>query len=96
MPQINKVGTVSTTVRSKDGITRVTYHNTDVVVFTDDEIILNTGGWFTATTKVRMNQASSQFNLGFYVFQKDNRWFVTFKGQTFPFIRGSLTLDRMV
>jgi hypothetical protein len=78
MSQTQRLGTRSTSVRrSTDGTLTVTYHATDVVtVRPDGVIILNTGGWKTATTRTRMNQAANQFGLGYQVFQKDFRWFV--------------------
>ena len=77
MGQTQRVSGVATSIRrDQDGYTCVRYHQTDVVRFKDESIILNTGGWFTATTKVRMNQASNQFGLGFHVYQKSHEWFV--------------------
>jgi hypothetical protein len=77
-----------------DGLTKVVYHSTPVVSFNEDRVILNTGGWQSATTKTRMNQASSQFQLGFDVSQKNYAWFVRFKGETIPFDDNTLTLER--
>ena len=71
----------------------VCYHSTPVVKITDDEIILNSGGWLTATTKRRMNQASLQYNLGFAVYQVNFSWYVDYKGDTIPFEDG-LTLKK--
>jgi len=93
MPQTNRIGSHCTTVSCKDGVTKVTYHNTDVVTFTDDTITLNSGGWQTATTKVRMNQASNQFDLGFNVIQRDWKWSVITKAGTFPF-RDHMSISR--
>jgi hypothetical protein len=70
----------------------VAYHNTFVVCASDKTIVLNTGGWFTVTTKTRMNQASNQFGLGYRVFQKDFRWYVEFKGKVRRFITNKVTL----
>lgn len=65
------------------------YHSTAIVgVFKDGSIRLNSGGWLTSTTKLAMNQASNQDSLGFSVFQKSGDWFVTWKGETLPFIDG--------
>jgi len=75
-------------------VQHVSYHNTDVVKWNDSTIILHTGGWRTNTTKVRMNQASNQFNLGYQVYQKDYNWFVTYRGTTYEFTGNSLTLQR--
>jgi hypothetical protein len=62
----------------------VTYHNTDVVtVEADGTVTLNNGGWKSNTTKLRMNQASRQFGLGFGVYQRDFEWFVSFKNPAY-------------
>jgi hypothetical protein len=76
MANVNQVGQRATTIKVDDnGYTCITYHSTDVVKFNSKQIILNTGGWQTHTTKTRMNQASNQFKLGFKVYQKDYDWF---------------------
>jgi len=50
---------------------------------------LNSGGWNTATTKLRMNQAAAQFSLGFHVRQRDGTWYViTTNGKEFVFYDG--------
>jgi hypothetical protein len=56
--------------------TRVRYHNTDVVCFTADRIVLDTGGWFTVTTKRRMNQAAKIYGLAFSVSQRKGKWYI--------------------
>lgn len=93
MPQTQRVSGVATSIRGEEGRTIIRYHNTDVVSFNDKDVILNTGGWKTATTKTRMNQASNQFGLGYQVSQKKGDWFVDYKGQTIPFDSDSLTLE---
>ena len=80
MAQMQKIGKVHTTVKTRDGVTTVTYHETDVVEFTDDMVWLNTGGWDTVTTKTRMNQASNQFDLGYQVYQEKGKWYVSLPG----------------
>ena len=84
-----RVGTVATTVQGgREGL-RVVYHQTTVVhVQADKGIKLDSGGWRTATTKTRMNQASNQYGLGFRVYQTGGAWFVTWKGQDLPFTDG--------
>jgi hypothetical protein len=74
--------------------TRVLFHDTPVVTFDERTIELDSGGWWTRTTKVRMNQASQEFGLGFRVFQKQNKWFVEFQQETLPFKTESILLDR--
>ena len=82
------IGNHKTSVINDNQVTMVCYHNTPVVKITDDEIILNSGGWLTATTKRRMNQASLQYNLGFAVYQVNFSWYVDYKGDTIPFEDG--------
>ncbi len=85
MSKDNHIGTHKTTVRTVGDRTSVVYHVTEVVSFSDKQIALCNGGWRTPTTKLRMNQTSNVFNLGYKVFQKDNGWFVTYKGKTESF-----------
>jgi hypothetical protein len=62
------------------------YHSTPVVgVFQDGKIMLNSAGYRTNTTKLAMNQASSQDNLGFQVYARKREWLVSWKGQELPF-----------
>lgn len=66
--------------------TDVIYKGTRVVhVYVSGEIRLDTGGWKTHTTKRRMNQASTQYDLGYRVYQKAGAWFVHFDGKDIPF-----------
>ena len=94
MAQTQTIGTHKTTVSTDNGVTSVVYHSTPVVKFNHLEIILDSGGWETNTTKNRMNQASNQFNLGYRVYQKDFEWFVEYYGQTIEFQDG-MVLDRL-
>lgn len=57
----------NTEVWHAEGMTIVKYHRTNVVKFNEDVIILNTGGWFTLTTKQRMNQTAEEYGLDFRV-----------------------------
>jgi hypothetical protein len=72
----NKLSSYATTVFNEDGWYKVVYHSTCIVKWNEDQIILDNGGWQTATTKKKMNQAANQFNLGFQVYQEDFDWFV--------------------
>ncbi len=99
MAQTQRIQGRSTTVfTDNNGMTKVVYHRTPVVSFNADKIILNTGGWRSVTTKLRMNQAANQFRLGYQVYQKDFDWFVStgpddpgipFNGQTMQLKRPS-------
>ncbi len=57
------------------------YYNTPIVRVRDDEIELNTGGWYTYSTKARMNQISEEFGLGYRVYSYRGTWFVNYKGK---------------
>lgn len=76
MPRLDRVGTHQTVIATFDGFTQVVYHSTPVVKFSASTIVLDSGGWQSATSKTRMNQAANQFGLGYNVFQKDWDWFV--------------------
>lgn len=84
---LNKVGKHKTSITKREIWTKmeqtvVTYHDTDVVKFTIYEIELDSGGFSTPTTKLRMNQASHEFGLGFRVWQERFTWYVEYKGRT--------------
>jgi hypothetical protein len=89
MAQTSRVQGVSTKVEVKpDGIF-VTYHNTVVAQSQGRTITLRSGGYETATTKLRMNQFANQFWGGaFSVFQFAGDWFVKINGQAIPFVDG--------
>jgi hypothetical protein len=89
----NKLSPYATAIFSDDHYMMVVYHSTAIVKWNSVEIILNSGGWLSATTKKKMNQASLQFNLGFSVYQKDFSWFVDYDGQTVPFV-DNMKLER--
>ena len=93
MAQQSRVTGVATTISQIEGYTTITYHHTPVVQFNEKTIILRSGGWRSSTTKTRMNQASSQFDLGFSVHQKDFDWFVIYKGKTQEY-QDHMILDR--
>ena len=90
------IGTHRTTISRDDNtaITSVKYHNTDVVKFSHNWIVLNSGGYRTYTTKKRMNQTSQEYNLGYKVFQYNYNWFVTYKGKTIEYNNNQLIIDR--
>ena len=95
MSQTQTIGRTATKVEHRGLETFVRYHNTDVVQFDSLYITLNTGGWETATTKLRMNQASNQFGLGYQVYQKDYRWYVVIpQGETVEFTGQRITFPR--
>ncbi len=94
MSQQFRLGKGNTNIYASEGMTRVIFHSTAVVSWSDKEIILDTGGWFSATTKSRMNQASHQFDLGYSVYSKDYQWFVRWGEQNIPFKGNTVTISR--
>jgi hypothetical protein len=94
MAQTQEVRGVKTIILVEDGITKIVYRGNCVVAFDDKKISLNSNGWRTATTKTRMVQASNQFKLGFYVYQRDFEWFVDLpNGETVEYY-DHMTFDR--
>tara|TARA_R100001463_G_scaffold132345_1_gene192939 strand:+ start:394 stop:750 length:357 start_codon:yes stop_codon:yes gene_type:complete len=81
-PFKGKVATTVIDLSDKNGKrTGVQYHDTIIVEFTDHEVKLNATdpdgeSWLTPTTKLRMNQISEQYDLGFNVYQKYGSWWV--------------------
>lgn len=89
MAQTSRLGTVATTVRTERDSTVIRYHSTDIVSFNAGTVRLCNNGYFTNTTRTRMNQASQQFRLGFEVYQKDWAWYVKLpNGVTVDFTDG--------
>ena|SRR5258708_23178576 len=95
MAQMHKVSGVATVIGFDRGLNYVQYHQTRVVEWNDLDIILNTDGWRTPTTKTRMNQAANQFGLNFCVMQRDRKWFVEYKNRMIPFEGETLCLSRI-
>ncbi len=81
-------------LKREDGKTEVVYYETVIVVFDDEEIVLNTGGWRTRSTQTRMNQISKAFKLGYRVFQKDSIWHIKYLNGNHPFESEKIRLDR--
>ena len=81
-----------TTIETRDGWTRMVYHGTCVAEKRETRYLdpkdpraciiirLNTGGYFTKTTKKRMNQFAEMFNLPYRVCQIKGDWFADFPG----------------
>jgi hypothetical protein len=72
----NKLSLYRTVIFERDGWQCVQYAKTIIVKWNASEIILDTGGWKSVTTKRKMNQTANQFNLGFSIFQRKGTWYV--------------------
>lgn len=90
MSQTRKVsGRATTIVRGPDMGIGVQYHKTVVAYLRSGVVRLNSGGWRTATTKLRMNQFANEYcNGAFGVYQKDYAWYVSTKAGDLPFRDG--------
>ena len=73
------IGTHKTSISHYPNHTNVKYWDTNIVKFNLDKISLDNGGFYTSTTKKRMNQVSEYYNLGFHVYQKNYNWYVEIK-----------------
>jgi hypothetical protein len=96
MANQHRIGKHATSITKGGDILKVKYHNTNVVTVNrlTGEVILDTGGWETVTTKTRMNQTARQFGFGFHVYQKDFDWFVGLPtGDTIPFDGNIVTFN---
>lgn len=79
----------------KDGKQKVVYHSTCIVEFDAESVTLNSGGYRTATTKKKMNQAIAQFQLGqIEVYQRNNEWFVCALGHGVLSFKDGMTVKR--
>jgi len=71
-----------TKVYSTDNGIAVSLYDTEIFNLNLDKhtITLRTNGYFTVTTKRRINQAFQEFNLPYILWQKDFDWFVRKSG----------------
>lgn len=67
-----KIGNNTYAYIQADGSVAIELHGTNVVViYPDDSVMLNSGGWRTSTTKDRINKYSPV-----RVYQKNYEWFL--------------------
>jgi len=82
-------------IHYKDGSEAIRLHDTDILTFKEDKIILSSGGWQTVTTKARINEFCP-IN-GFNLYQEKGQWFINIgprdKGQTYVYYDG-ITFDQ--
>ncbi len=64
-------------------------HATDVVeLYPNGDVVLNSGGWRTVTTKARMNEYAPCV-----ITQKNGDWFVRYAGETYGYCTGMRLCD---
>lgn len=82
----------------EDGTIAVRLHHTDVVTFlTDGTIQLNTGGWYTPTTKDRINAALSElsgYRYHLWIYQENSKWYIEEKGGKTSLFYDGITLNK--
>jgi hypothetical protein len=85
---------VERSLEAQGVVTRVQMYQTIIVEYwvnhigPSPTIVLNSGGYRTASTKTAINQALSQLVLPWNVIQRKGQWLVTNGVKTFDFIDG--------
>lgn len=69
-----KIGNNTYLRRRSDYSIGLQYHATDVVTFTPSGMVVTSGGWYTTTTKERINWALE--SVGLYVYQEKGTWYL--------------------
>ena len=67
-------------------------HRTAIAVYdhNNQALKLNTGGWYSVTTKSRLNAILSELITGARVFQRDFNWFLNYNNSTHDFNDGMI------
>ena len=77
---------------SNTNCSTVVLHRTAIAVYDhkNQALKLNTGGWYSVTTKSRLNALLSEFKYGCRVFQKNFDWYLSTVNQTVDFWDGMI------
>ena len=88
-PTERKLGYATWVVsRISEGEYGIRHHNTIIVRYLpDNDVVLDTGGWLSLTTKERLNQF---IPLRYSIYQRNFEWFVldSMAGRTFEYFDG--------
>ena len=70
----------------------IVLHRTAIAVYDhkNQALKLNTGGWYSVTTKSRLNAILDHLMYGARVFQKDFNWYLSYANQTHDFNDGMI------
>ena len=70
----------------------VVLHRTAIATYDHNTqaLKLNTGGWYSVTTKSRLNAILDQLITGARVFQRDFTWYLNYNNQTHDFMDGMI------
>ena len=87
----------STEITTNTAELTIRYHYTNVFSLNRQTgaLSLDTGGWLTATTKLRMNQGMDLAGLPYTVYQEDHDWYVWRRDtdETVSFTDDTLIID---
>ena len=77
---------------SNTNCSTIVLHRTAIAVYDhkNQALKLNTGGWYSVTTKSRLNAILSELITGARVFQRDFNWFLSYNNQTHDFMDGMI------
>jgi hypothetical protein len=81
--QVEKIAGNTYKIATKDGY-KIQYYDTVIVEAKNGDYILNSGGFYTKTTKERINEVIAPS----YISQKNFNWFINKNGITIPFKDG--------
>jgi len=93
---MHKIGRHKTVMYVDNNDVCLKLYNDIIMRINDDRILLDTHGFFTNMTMTRMNQASNQLKLGYWITEdrETGIWKVRFNKQDILFESDSLTLTR--
>ena len=66
----------NTTVETKDGVTTMTLFGNLIATLQGNTLTIRNAGWFTVTTKSRLNAILQSLNTGLGIFQKKGVWYI--------------------
>lgn len=70
-----------------DNTREVKHWNTKILTFTPNgTVIIDNGGFYSATTKKRLNKYLKPYNIS--VYQKKYNWYIDYKGQIIDYFNG--------
>ena len=77
---------------SNTNCSTVVLHRTAIAVYDHNTqaLKLNTGGWYSVTTKSRLNAILQELIAGARVFQRDFNWFLSYNKHTYDFNDGMI------
>ena len=80
---------------SNTNCSTVVLHRTAIAVYDHNTqaLKLNTGGWYSVTTKSRLNAILQEVKFGARVFQKNFNWFISYNNEVKSFFDGMILID---